>query len=176
VRDFSVAKTKSQEEAQFGVPESSRWPYRQTRGDEENARGRGRGRHEEIEVECNEGFAGAHHGGVSRKRQNQERSPCRSDPSPEELLADNGLITSKEASADQVKCISKFCLLYIHPLLMREAKKCHKERKGISNSKLGKLRHGLAGMWEGLRNDEDAAAVELWKPMLQLFLGRSGGE
>jgi hypothetical protein len=88
----------------------------------------------------------------------------------QKLLEDNGLI------GEQAKDISKYCLLYIDPLLLREAKNCNGDFKAISNSKLGKLRHGLAGTWEGLRNDEDAAAVELWKPMLQLFPNLEGVE
>jgi hypothetical protein len=31
-------------------------------------------------------------------------------------------------------------------------------------------------MWEGLRNDEDEVAVELWEPMLQLFPNLEGVE
>ena len=53
-----------------------------------------------------------------------------------------------------------------------------KRRRGYQtrNFKLGKLRHGLAKTWEDLRTDEDAASVELWKGMLQVFSNLEGVE
>ena len=90
------------------------------------------------------------------------------------LLADNSL--GEKTHPDQVKSISDYCLLYIDPLLMREAKMCQKEDKGLSNAKLGKLRQGLADTWESLRIDASATAMglTLWGSILQEFPNLEG--
>ena len=75
------------------------------------------------------------------------------------LMEDSSL--GRKTLPDQVKSISEYCLLYIDPLLMREAKMCYKEGKGLSNAKLGKLRQGLADTWESLRIDASATALGL---------------
>jgi hypothetical protein len=92
------------------------------------------------------------------------------------LLADNSL--GEKTHPDQVKSISDYCLLHIDPLLMREAKMCHKEDKGLSNAKLGKLRQGLADTWESLRIDASATAMglTLWGSILQEFPNLEGVE
>ena len=90
------------------------------------------------------------------------------------LLEDNSL--GVKTHPEQVKSISDYCLLYIDPLLMREAKMCYKESKGLSNAKLGKLRQGLADTWENLRIDASATAMglTLWGSILQEFPNLEG--
>lgn len=90
------------------------------------------------------------------------------------LMADNSL--GEKTHPDQVKGVSKLCKLYIDPLLMREAKMCHEESKGLSNAKLGKLRQGLADTWESLRIEVSATAISLWKSMLREFPNLEGVE
>jgi hypothetical protein len=111
---------------------------------------------------------------------NQERGRVKNAAHTEQLralkklLADNGL--GRKTHPEQVKNTSNLCLLYIDPLLMREAKMCHEESKGLSNAKLGKLRQGLADTWESLRIDASATAMRLWKSMLQEFPNLEGVE
>jgi hypothetical protein len=59
---------------------------------------------------------------------------------------------------------------------MREAEKKMREAEGLSDAKLGKLRHGLAEMWESVRigASEDTRGKELWRGMLQLFHNLEG--
>jgi hypothetical protein len=57
---------------------------------------------------------------------------------------------------------------------MREAEKKMREAEGLSDAKLGKLRHGLAEMWECLRVEKYTWGKELWRGMLHLFPNLEG--
>jgi hypothetical protein len=89
------------------------------------------------------------------------------------LLVDNGLRTTEKSPAGG-KCILDLCKVHVDPRLMRKVEK--RTGKGLSDAKLGKLRHGLAEMWESVRigASEDTRGKELWRGMLQLFHNLEG--